>query len=288
MADSILPQNTAYVYAILVDGVVRYIGKGTGARTRYHLNYARRLIERRAAGEVIQESLFYNRLCGAILADLPIEIKHLSSGHSDEAAYAVERAMIATAPEGQLWNLREGGEGFTSKDAHRMWATRSREAQGIAVKAALSDPDVRRKISESIKAALTPSVLEARRASQKLAANRPETIAAKSVAGHRNWADPEYRSRVLIAQASPEVRLRMSTAAKSRPVPSDFLERMEAGARAKYGPSRRSEVLKRALADPSVIDRLSALSKARWADPEWRSRMLASRAAARLKKTRGE
>jgi hypothetical protein len=39
-----------YVYAIYVDGVVRYIGKGSNGRVHFHMIEARRMNSRRALG----------------------------------------------------------------------------------------------------------------------------------------------------------------------------------------------------------------------------------------------
>jgi hypothetical protein len=39
-----------YVYAIYVDGVIRYIGKGSNGRVHFHVIEARRINSRRARG----------------------------------------------------------------------------------------------------------------------------------------------------------------------------------------------------------------------------------------------
>lgn len=55
-------QPVAYVYAITVDGIVRYIGKGRGRRLNVHLNIAKLITRRRACGEKISSSIFRERM----------------------------------------------------------------------------------------------------------------------------------------------------------------------------------------------------------------------------------
>src|SRR6516162_4318183 len=95
----------AYVYAIIVDGIVRYIGKGSGNRKLAHMRLVRSIARRRAAGEHVRTSHFYNRLTKAWLEGAEIEEVVIVDGLTHGAAYAREIAEIAAAAQGQLWNL---------------------------------------------------------------------------------------------------------------------------------------------------------------------------------------
>lgn len=287
--DEIHPKTgNAYVYAIFVDGVVRYIGKGTGPRAKVHLRHANRLNALRASGRVIKASKFYNQLCAAILRGVSVDIQYLATGLSDEEAFAVETVEIAGRDAASLWNLKGGGDGFRSEDAYSIWADpnlRSRSEHSATMRAALDDPAVRKRISDGTKKGLTADVLVRRQANQKLAANRDEVKAAKAEAARQRWEAPEFRAAFRAKMASPEVRAKMSRAAKTRGARSDFVESMKAGMAEKYGAARRSSVMVKALSCVSVRAKLSAASKSRWADPEWRAKVLLARAnAKRLRK----
>src|SRR5262245_53480758 len=99
----------AYVYAIKVDGVVRYIGKGRRYRLIEHRRIARELNRRRAAGEKIKARRVHNKLAKAIRNGSVIEHDVIAFNLSDDVAYDRERSEIANAPAGQLWNVKAGG-----------------------------------------------------------------------------------------------------------------------------------------------------------------------------------
>ena len=95
----------AYVYAVLVDGTVRYIGKGSGRRLWAHEKIVRSMARRRAAGEVIvAESPFYEKLCIAYLSGANIEAIILRDGISHDQAFRDEIAERKKFPPTQLWN----------------------------------------------------------------------------------------------------------------------------------------------------------------------------------------
>ena len=95
----------AYVYAVLVEGTVRYIGKGTGRRLRAHEKIVRSMVRRRAAGEVVlAESPFYEKLCKAYLSGADIGAVVLKCGLSHEEAFRAEISERRKYPESQLWN----------------------------------------------------------------------------------------------------------------------------------------------------------------------------------------
>ena len=97
----------AYVYAIKVDGVVRYIGKGTGRRYAGHLAKVRQLDRRQADGlDATPPSRFYSLLLDAYRRGLKIEPVIVSDGLADRDAYRLEIETRKQYPAKQLWNER--------------------------------------------------------------------------------------------------------------------------------------------------------------------------------------
>jgi len=95
----------AYVYAVLVDGVIRYVGKGSGRRLHAHMKIVRSMARRRAAGEmVVAESPFYEKLCKAYLSGSDIEAAIVNGGLTHEQAFRDEIAERKKYPASQLWN----------------------------------------------------------------------------------------------------------------------------------------------------------------------------------------
>jgi hypothetical protein len=105
--------KSAYVYAIVVDGVIRYIGKGHGNRTQFHFKMMRRIARRRAVGETVTTTHFYNRLTKAWLNGASIEVIKIAEGLTDAQAFEREIAEIAERPG--LWNKAPGGQGYSSE-----------------------------------------------------------------------------------------------------------------------------------------------------------------------------
>ena len=68
MKTQFVNEKRFYVYAIYIDGVVRYIGKGSGDRLRYHVIEANRINRRRARGANTDatSTKFYRLLAKAI------------------------------------------------------------------------------------------------------------------------------------------------------------------------------------------------------------------------------
>lgn len=156
----------AYVYAIIVDGVTRYIGKGSKRRAREHFKIIRSLARRRSAGEIVQApSLFYEKLCAAYLSGCDIESRVLVDGLTHEEAFRAEIAERNSYPASQLWN--EG----------RCWdKPEYRKRQ----RARWEDPDVRKFHRDQVKkAAQAPTFIEQQRSLMRA-----------------NWADPEKRRKL--------------------------------------------------------------------------------------------
>jgi hypothetical protein len=179
----------AYVYQIIVDGVVRYIGKGTGKRAMSHITIARSIIRRRAAGETVRATHFQNRLAKAYRDGADIQIEIVAGGLSDASAFDLEMVQIAT--HRQLWNMTAGGE--------KPPRATKRSPEFIAKvtasnKARWADPELRQRQSSQKKIHwLRP---EYRRAFSEAARHSSD---AKRTAAKTRWADPDFRARAIAA-----------------------------------------------------------------------------------------
>ena len=109
-----------FVYAILVDGIVRYIGKGSRSRHAEHMQTVRRIARHRASGESVKATRFYNKLTSAWLDGRNISYEIIMESLNDEQAFALESKLISKMPD--LWNLHPGGRGMTSDFAKELWA----------------------------------------------------------------------------------------------------------------------------------------------------------------------
>ena len=196
----------AYVYAIVVDGVIRYIGKGSEKRALAHMQMVRSIARRRAAGEMVRTSYFYNRLTKAWLDGADIQDIIIIDQLSDEQAYEREIAEIAALRD-QLWNVWAGGEG---------------SSKGYA-----KSPEQRRKIAESNRATWSdPKLLSEHGARCKVVLLRPEVrakITKPKTEDHNRkvsdrakarWADPEFKAKMEAVFSSPEFHSRRSEATK--------------------------------------------------------------------------
>lgn len=146
----------AYVYDVLVDGVRRYVGKGRGRRCHMHMKKVRSIARRRAAGETVIVTAFYEKLTQAWLEGADIAVYVLVDGLSDAEAFALETTLIEQNEE-SLWNTTPGGQGFSAKQ----W----------------DDPAFRKKMQK-------------REASKRT----PEYHAKRSAIAQSQWDDPEWRA----------------------------------------------------------------------------------------------
>jgi hypothetical protein len=185
----------AYVYAITVDGVVRYIGKGSGYRLREHLRIARLILNKRAVGKKIKVSRFYNRLAQAMGAKSIIDEIIFTDSLSDDAAFALEMQLIAEQQEDQLWNATLGGEGFTSQEARLAWTPERRARQSAIAKARWAKPGAREEHSQAIKAHWKRDEYRETHAEGRKQGETPEVRARRGVASKLKWANPEFRAK---------------------------------------------------------------------------------------------
>ena len=84
-----------YIYAIVVDEIYRYIGKGTRKRVGDHMRMVRRISRLRAAGETVRTSIFYNQLTKAWLNGSQISEVILIDTLDEALAYEKEIEGIA-------------------------------------------------------------------------------------------------------------------------------------------------------------------------------------------------
>lgn len=178
MAKPTVAQNPpgAYVYEIVVDGIVRYVGKGRGRRHKVHLQIARRINRERQAGRTCKALKFHNRLAKSLIRGAAIEVRVVLSGVDDETAFAKEIELISAAAPAQLWNEAPGGEGLRSDYARALW----------------QDPDYRekRRILHA-----RPEFRERQRqgAVQQFASEQARE--ANRERSKSMWANPEFRAR---------------------------------------------------------------------------------------------
>jgi hypothetical protein len=96
----------SYIYAIIVDGVVRYIGKGRNGRIYTHLIEAKRT-SARCPAETALSPRMHRKLVETVRAGSQIIEAVITSGLTDRAAYRLESRIIGEFHKfraGQLWN----------------------------------------------------------------------------------------------------------------------------------------------------------------------------------------
>jgi hypothetical protein len=180
----------AFIYAIVVDDVVKYIGKGTGRRAIRHVQKMHQILRARAAGEVVQATHLHNRMAKAWRNGSMIEIEILIDGLTDDAAFAKEIEVIATYPAWQLWNKTLGGDRPPDLTGHPASPERIAKARASNLKS-WSDPNLLAEQSKRMKVTwLKPEYRE-----QKIAQNsRPQpTVSEKA---KLRWADPEFKAKM--------------------------------------------------------------------------------------------
>lgn len=242
-----------YLYHIIVDGVVRYVGKGSGYRAQQHLTIARRLMRTRADGGKAKASYFHNKLAKAMKSGSLIQHQIVADQLSEDDAYGREMEAIASAPVGQLWNQKSGG------------------SDGVVY-----GPEVRRKLSvAATRRYQDPNQREqAKRIAKEIASS--EEVKAKRSAAARRRVDAFGMGNLMQAHTPDVYRKRGETLKQtlaSRPElrnkvavwrSEDKLEHAEALKAAHARPEVKAK--RRAYYDsPEGRAKLKAASHARWA-----------------------
>lgn len=236
---------SAYVYAITIDGLVRYIGKGRRYRVREHLRVANFLLSGRRAGKKIKANRFYNRLAAAMSAGSLVDELIFQDGLTDEGAFALERKLIAECPKGQLWNVAPGGEGFSSQFAKKMWTPELRAQQSERSKRYWSNPENRRKHGETIRGQWQdPEYRENHIDKQKKRWSNPELRKRNSELHRALWLDASYKAKSIEGRrwwtGSPECRSLRSAQSKARWKDPEFRARMSKIRREMWTPEMRA------------------------------------------------
>jgi hypothetical protein len=88
-----------YVYVIYVDGVVRYVGKGSNGRIHFHVIEAQRINGRRVRGAKTDRTStnFYRKLAEAMRRGATIREEIVLSGLTNKAAYRFEKQSNCTS-----------------------------------------------------------------------------------------------------------------------------------------------------------------------------------------------
>jgi hypothetical protein len=111
----------------IIDGTPRYVGKGTNGRDTLHLKHAQLINARRATGEKVTSTRWYNYLAKALRNGHPIQIVRVAENLTDEQAWDKEIELIMLHGRkgidcGTLMNECNGGNGSTSADMKRLHA----------------------------------------------------------------------------------------------------------------------------------------------------------------------
>lgn len=280
-----------------------YVGKGTVDldRASYHW-------ERRCVNPFLQKVLDKIRAAGLVP-----QITIAAYMEDEEEAFAMERDLIAQYGRrdlrtGSLCNLTEGGQGTAglkySEERLRRWREKmsTPEWKNIVSKIsrdAWANPKIK---AERVARIRRISADPAHRAKLRAAIlkSRTEQVRNKiSVAMRTNWESEDYRLKQAAsraeAHARPEEKARKSEATKRLWTQKGDSIRLAIKA-AKSTPERRAEASKkskayyeneearkaageysRAYNTPEVRAAKAELLKQRWADPEFRAKMLAKR-----------
>src|ERR1700685_960487 len=87
--------GSAYVYAILIDGMIRYIGKGRNGRMYAHLIEAMRSATRCRARTTQLNPRMHRRLVEAVRSGADFKEKIIVGGLADRQAFRIERRLSA-------------------------------------------------------------------------------------------------------------------------------------------------------------------------------------------------
>jgi len=255
-----------YVYAIKVDRVVRYIGKGSNGRVHAHMSAVRALV--RKTRKHVRG--FHRKLHHAHTGGSEITHKFVKRGLTECQAYAAEARIIANyrkSQPGQLWNVTDGGSGYPILTPEQHAEVSARKSASL--KKYYSDP----------------AVCAAHRANiQQIFRSSPEWQANHKAAMHRVQRDPNVQARKRAtfkrtAAAKPEM-LKQRAAALKRTLADPVVRKRYSKARKRWfsdgeNRERHFAALKQAMT-PEVRARLGAsLSNTLLNNPEVRAKSLA-------------
>jgi hypothetical protein len=173
-------KRDAFVYAIKVDGIVRYIGKGTNRRIKEHIWVVQKILR---GQEPDYAKLVHYKLAEAKRSGATITSEIVAKEMTSAEAYEHEKRLVAedraNAP-GQLWNVASGGAGFPSDLAPELLA------------------EITAKVSKKAKLRWSNPEWRTARLAQ---INDPSALAAQSEAMKQRWTEAGYRARQSVALA---------------------------------------------------------------------------------------
>ena len=290
---------------------VVYVGKGTGDRAWYHWN-------KRVKG---------NKGFGAFLALLRREnltpvIEVVKDNLGEAEAFYEEMRLIELYGRrdlgtGALFNLTDGGEGFSNVVRTDEWKQNISEALStpeqisrnvIASKERWANKEYKEKTIIAIRKALQDPEVIARREAGKAAFIHTDAFRhTMSKATSKLWQDPTYREKVVEAQkevqGTEKARSLKSEASKQTwaniLVRDKRIEGIKRSRKTELSKQKTREQAKAQWADPEYAAKQTAnnqeianreevkaakraASKALWADPVWREKMLAARKKNRI------
>lgn len=280
-----------------------YVGKGTVDldRASYHW-------ERRCVNPFLQKVLDKIRAAGLVP-----QITIAAYMENEEEAFTMERDLIAQYGRrdlrtGSLCNLTEGGQGTAGlkyseerlKRLHERVSTPEWKALMSEISNKMwSNPELREKTIRSQDKLKNDPAHRAKLRAAILKSRTEEVRNRISVVMRENWQSEDYRAKQAAsraeAHARPEEKARKSEATKRLWTQKGDSIRLAIKA-AKSTPERRAEASKkskayyeneearkaageysRAYNTPEVRAAKAELLKQRWADPEFRAKMLAKR-----------
>lgn len=286
--------HECYVYELIVDGIVRYIGMGRGTRVHVHSAIAARLNRQIARGKDVTGQRVHLLLAEATRNGSTIEHHFIRTGLTRDAARSIEIECIASAPSDQLWNVHPGGGGASPERMAELWSDPEwKERQRDKLKAAWNDPEyratmcelradplIRERISNAVRTRFADPE-ERKKQSIRTKATyvvRPDLAEHHASLIREKWAEnhERYSKSVAAHWSDPKQRQRQSEAAKrqwSDPIGRENLMR---SAQENWTPELRkwrSEKTREQFNDPVQRHRMSEAAKARNADTEYRKRM---------------
>src|SRR6516164_3200412 len=102
-----LPKRS-YIYAVHVDGVLRYIGKGTNGRMYAHMKEVRQRLTRKFKLKNVSP-IFQQKLTEAVIKGAVVEEIVVADNLTSKQAYELEHRrmeeMVHDGKRGQLWNV---------------------------------------------------------------------------------------------------------------------------------------------------------------------------------------
>jgi hypothetical protein len=226
-----------YVYAYLVDGIVRYIGKGSTCRIQQHMQIVRRIARQRASGQKVKAEYFHNKLCKAWLGGAVIEPRFIAEAMTEDEAYERERVEVQAAAKFQLWNQKSGGgqgvvystelrDRIRQAALKRYQDPKQRDLASVIASKHANSPEARAKraVTQSKRFASgdplmrkfnvsghTQQVYKKRGETlSRTYVNRPDLVASTARKSAAWWANPEnnaaMRSKLSEAHSRPEVK----------------------------------------------------------------------------------